>query len=143
MAAQLTAEITLEDEGRESPCEPGENWEHQKWAVTLRYDGREMVTPFYTGMLHGEPKASDVLESLLSDAGGYANADSFEDWASDYGYDPDSRMHERTYKAVGEQTDKLRHLLGGDFDSLVFPDDDYPTVIARITSPSVSAELDC
>lgn len=55
---------------------------------------------------------SDVMSCLLMDAQGYDNAASFEDWATEYGWDPDSRKAERIYKAVEKQTQKLKLFLG-------------------------------
>lgn len=45
------------------------------------------------------PSVADVLGSLLSDAQCAANARNFDDFASDLGYDPDSRTAERVYNA--------------------------------------------
>jgi len=53
-----------------------------------------------------------VLDSLGSDAGTYLNARGFEDWATEYGYDPDSRRAEAIWKAVGKQMADLRKVLG-------------------------------
>jgi hypothetical protein len=64
------------------------------------------------GVTPTPPAASDVLDCLASDAAGYDNAESFEDWASEYGYDPDSRKGERIYNTVGTQAGKLRRFLG-------------------------------
>ena len=58
-----------------------------------------------------EPSAADVLDCLASDAAGYESAGSFEDWASEYGYDTDSRKAERTYKAVEKQAADLARIL--------------------------------
>lgn len=57
------------------------------------------------------PLLRDVLYSLVLDAG-VINAGSFENWASDYGYDTDSRKAEETYNqclTIGRQ---LRALIG-------------------------------
>lgn len=76
-------------------------------ARTRRYEslGRTQVTP-------PTPKIGDVLDCLASDARGYDNARSFEDWASDYGYDTDSRKAYGIYQTIAEQAKKLRHFLG-------------------------------
>ena len=62
--------------------------------------------------LTDEPDAADVLNCLASDASGYENAGSFEEWAGEYGYDTDSRSAERTFSAVESQTLALRSFLG-------------------------------
>jgi hypothetical protein len=46
------------------------------------------------------------------DASGAENARNFEDWASEYGYDTDSRAAERTYNVVVKQAAELREFLG-------------------------------
>ena len=91
------------------------------YTVTLRYQGRRMTVPFYTGLgWTKEPTATDVMECLLSDA---SSADQdFESWASDYGYDVDGRKAEKTYRAVVTQTAKLRKLLGADFEKMLYPE---------------------
>lgn len=68
------------------------------------------------------PKAEDVLDCIASDAAGFINARGFEDWASEYGYDTDSRKAEATYRAVEAETIALRKLLGSEaaFQSLLF-----------------------
>ncbi len=38
----------------------------------------------------------------------------FEEWANEMGYDSDSRKSERIYRAVSEQTGRLREFLGFD-----------------------------
>jgi len=58
------------------------------------------------------PKVSDVLDCLASDSSGYDNARNFEDWASEYGYDTDSRKAYATYQTVAEQAKALKHFLG-------------------------------
>lgn len=52
-----------------------------------------------------KPSAYSVLACLTLDY-----SDSFEDFCSEYGYDTDSRMAEKTYKAVIEQDRQLRRL---------------------------------
>lgn len=60
------------------------------------------------------PKLADVLDCVASDCAGFDNARSFEDWASEYGYDTDSRKAERTYSAVREQYMAMEAMLGRD-----------------------------
>jgi len=58
-----------------------------------------------------EPKALDVLYSLVLDSS-VLDASSFEDWATELGYDTDSRSAEATYRACLELALKLRAGLG-------------------------------
>jgi hypothetical protein len=62
--------------------------------------------------LIGTPKLADVLDCLASDAAGFENAQSFEDWAAEYGYDTDSRKAEKVYRTVERQAKQLRRVLG-------------------------------
>lgn len=104
--------------------------ESDNWTVTLyRRDSnghrKQLTIPFYTGQglrdeLADGPGPAVVLECLLSDAVGYVNASGFQDWASDYGYDPDSRKAEHTYRQVGKLTERLSRWLGEDFDDYLF-----------------------
>lgn len=60
------------------------------------------------------PKVEDVLDCLASDACEYEGSRDFEDWASEYGYDTDSRKAESIYRIVSEQAKQLRQFLGRD-----------------------------
>jgi len=53
------------------------------------------------------PKLDDVLNSLLSDGSAYFDAQSFEEWACESGYDSDSRKAETIWKACDEIGRKL------------------------------------
>jgi hypothetical protein len=109
------------------------------WNATLKYQGREMTVPFFCGEAHvqksnrfykgafeqgGEwvapkpPTAADVLSCLLSDASSYDNAVDFNEWAQDLGADEDSISAKKTYDTIGEQSKKLKRLLGEDYDRL-------------------------
>lgn len=117
---KITGSITY---GSDHPT-PDNFRDSNPWTIELRYDGRKMTTPFYTGSALGEPSLADVMECLASDASTVENSRGFEDWAEDLGYDTDSRSAEATYQACVKQTDKLRRLLGSDFEEIVFTDED-------------------
>lgn len=57
------------------------------------------------------PNICDVVACLVSDASAI-DCRSFEDWASDFGYDTDSRSAEATYRACLETGLALRSALG-------------------------------
>lgn len=66
-----------------------------------------------------KPTVADILDCLASDASG--DGQSFDDWASDFGYDTDSRKAEETYRTIQKQTKELRQLIGRDaFADLVY-----------------------
>lgn len=60
-----------------------------------------------------EPPPGDVLAALVSD-GTAVDFSSFEEWASDCGYEPDSRKAEAVYKACLDTGLKLRAAVGDD-----------------------------
>ena len=104
----LTADLVESNPNMSDP-----KWEATHWRVTLRRDRphRQLSTYYSMGLAHtGEPTAEDVLDCLASDA---SSADQpFEEWASDYGYDPDSRKAERIYQVVVKQRAALERFLG-------------------------------
>lgn len=77
---------------------------------------------FSQGSAHTEePTLADVLDCLASDASSYDNAGTFEEWASEYGYDSDSRKAEKTYKAIKRQAEQLKRTLGQDaYEELLY-----------------------
>ena len=81
-----------------------------------------MTVYFSQGSAHKKsPTLADVLACLASDASGVDNARSFEDWASEYGYDTDSRKAEKTYNICVQQAQELKALLGQDvYDQLLY-----------------------
>jgi hypothetical protein len=89
------------------------NMNHFK--VTLRRAGKQITLYFSQGYgISGEPTAAGVLNCLASDSSSVENTRSFEDWASDLGYDPDSRKAEKIFKTCEVQAAKLKKFLGED-----------------------------
>lgn len=86
------------------------------WSVTLRFKGRRLTVPFYTGSLAGEPDAAGVLDCLISDT--YAGEQDFDEFCAEYGYDTDSRKAEATWHACRREGHKVRRFLGDDFDTI-------------------------
>ena len=58
-----------------------------------------------------EPSAADVIYSLVLECD-VLNSNTFEEWAVDFGYDPDSRKGEAIYRACLEIALKIRNGLG-------------------------------
>lgn len=87
------------------------------WKVTLRGFDRQLTVYFSKGSGHhgAEPEVDEVLDCLMSDD---THGQSFEDWASELGYDTDSRKAERIYHACQKNTEKLRKFLNGHYDEL-------------------------
>lgn len=59
------------------------------------------------------PTVADVLPALLMDGAAFMDAQTFEDWAADFGYDEDSRKAERDYHTC----DATGRKLAGSFSS--------------------------
>ena len=116
---RITAEAVMDDApAYATDWTAGTNW----YRVTLAYGRRRLTVPFGMGpALTEEPGADDVLNCLTSDASGYENSrGSFEEWASEYGYDTDSRKAEKIYEQVKQTTAELRRFLGDKFDAYVW-----------------------
>lgn len=148
--------FTIEGIKGTAPKNPNMPDAHVGWSMTIECQGRKLETPFYQSALTSKamqdknrpsdargdnwatirlwekramrpmPTLEDVLSCLLMDASGYDNSRNFEDWASEYGYDTDSRTAERTYQTVAEQSKALRHLLGNDrYNEYLNAENDY------------------
>lgn len=107
-AIRMTAERT------DSNPSMSDSKDMDHWKVVL-HAGRSRVTTYFSvGYGHNgkAPEAPDVLSCLADDAAGVTNAQSFEDWCSEYGYESDSRKAERIYKACEHSAAKLHKLLG-------------------------------
>lgn len=89
------------------------------WDVELRYRRRVMRAQYTTGSALGEPTLANVVGCVAQDCSGIDGT--FEDWAESFGWDPDSRRAESTYRAVIEQDRRFRKLLGdsGLYEALV------------------------
>lgn len=83
------------------------------WKIYLSRDGLEsMDTPFSQGSAHKvKPSPADVLSCLLIDSSALDH-DSFESWASDLGYDGDSRIAESTFNICCELGHEVKEFLG-------------------------------
>ncbi len=62
------------------------------------------------------PELTEVLNCLFLDS--QAHDQSFDDWASDFGYDSDRIKAKKIYEACQENYFKLKKALGSDFDRI-------------------------
>ena len=115
-AAQTGIQMLAEWVASRPKRHASEQWDGSThYRCVFRWEGRRMTVYFSMGSaLRNPPTIEDVLDCLASDASGYENSQGFEDWASEYGYDTDSRAAERIYRAVGQETRKLQAFLGSD-----------------------------
>ena len=93
----------------------------------LKHNGDRMTVPYSVGPSIAAqkdwsgPETADILDCLASDAAGWDNARDFTDWAQEYGYDPDSRNAEKTFRAVKYQSTRLGELLGTEeYETLLY-----------------------
>lgn len=98
---------------------------HYRCKITKKQPGqrsRSYSLPFSQGSAHTQaPKLAEVLDCLASDASGFENARSFDEWCSEYGYDIDSRKAERTYRIIEKQANRLKAFLGqGAYETLLW-----------------------
>jgi hypothetical protein len=89
--------------------------------VIIKTGDGQLKTFFSKGKgLPDAPTVTEVLYCLASNAAGYENAQSFEDWCNEYGYSTDSRKAERTWLAVVDGAKKLKTLLGPAYEELLW-----------------------
>lgn len=80
------------------------------WRLLLKRGSKEIEVYYSQGSAHSnEPDLDDVMYCLLSDVSDIEDVD-FEEWASNLGYDTDSRKAERTFEACKKQLLNLRLL---------------------------------
>ena len=94
-------------------------WHEQKEYPTRSLKTETFGTFFSQGSAHkAAPTAEDVLDCLAIDADVLGR--DFEDWASDLGWDSDSRKAEKTFNICVEQSRKLQKFLGSvEFRNLI------------------------
>ena len=91
------------------PVDWDKDYDHYRFPVTLRKDGKSMRVMFTQSRVQGSnpPDEYDVLTSLSKFDPG-----SFENFCSDFGYNTDSRKAERTYKAVKREWEAVKRVFG-------------------------------
>lgn len=76
-----------------------------------RNDGKKFKRVGFRNKTLAPPALRDVLYSLVLDSG-VLDSRSFEDWASEFGYDTDSRKAEDMYRACRDIAYKMESLIG-------------------------------
>lgn len=96
-----------------------DGWEHFSWTITVANRGANAASaatyqfPYMQGLGYTKPpELTDLMAALLNDASTIVNSAGFEDWASELGYDSDSRTAERLYGQVVDNNAKLAKLFG-------------------------------
>lgn len=67
------------------------------------------------GLKGAVPTADEVLDCLASDASSIENAGCFAEWASEIGYDEDSRRALKTFNTCERQAQRLNKFLGAEY----------------------------
>jgi hypothetical protein len=84
------------------------------WRVTFKTPLGKLTTLFSQGAAHTDfPVEGEVLECLVLDTRDIEET-TFEEWASNYGYDEDSRKAEKIYQTCKEVARKLDAMLSSD-----------------------------
>lgn len=100
-----------------------DKWQADHWKCSLkRKGGKRMTVHFSMGTGHGgkQPTAEEVLSAIASDASSVVNASGFEDWASDLGFETDSRKAHKTYNTVKKQAASLKKFIGDAYEELLY-----------------------
>lgn len=102
-------EMTVHNERAFVVTEP---WAAKHYACELHGSNSHRPIRAVIGSDNGPPELVDVLDALAAEAAIAEEADGFEGWAAQMGFDPDSRRAERAYRAEVRQARLLRELLG-------------------------------
>lgn len=74
-------------------------WQHNPHAQFKNKELQASVAAKLAKYQKVAPQLDDVIYSLVRDGDAFFNAQTFEQWADEFGYDADSRKAEQTYKA--------------------------------------------
>lgn len=88
-----------------TPIEDAKGWKHRLWILVLNGQSFE----YRTGVgIKTAPKACEIIASYCREYLDAKEADSFEEWASNFGYSDDSREAESIYRTCLGIGPKLR-----------------------------------
>jgi hypothetical protein len=89
-----------------------EPWAPHRYSCELhRSSGVRPVTATI-GSDNGAPEMREVLDTVAAEAAVVDEAQSYEQWSVQMGFDPDSRRGELIYRTARRQARHLRQLLG-------------------------------
>ena len=80
------------------------------WTVTLRKGNARVDFDYYTGKTVEGVTRADVVDGLLADWATLESVKDFEDWAIEFGYNPDSITDKKTYDLCVSNAHKLTTL---------------------------------
>jgi hypothetical protein len=138
-----------------------DDWEHYTYKVQLHnpYTDEMYEAEWRTGnALERTPAVNEVLSSLVSDAQSVAFSNGIEDWASEFGYEPNDdfddfaddleedelddyaanfdrhREYRATYEACVKINEELQEFLGRRYDDYMWGNSDSSTLNVTFTS---------
>lgn len=144
VAAELGLTVTFEYVPQKYPVTHKVKDMQRKWKVTVHKNGKPILTTDYSegighcdaypkggnltvrdsldirkeceqGPKSGSPKHPlDALWCIASDCNSLDTTSGFEDWATTFGYDPDSRKAYATWEQINEQYHILKSVIGHD-----------------------------
>lgn len=101
-------------------AEPHGPWienERTHWEVTLTHNGQSITSPFNQGSAHSTPPDAQTVASCLAlDA--QCGTMEFEEFASEFGYDSDSRSAYAAWETCRATELRMRRMFGDKFDTL-------------------------
>ena len=87
-------------------------WAAKHYRCELRGSSGDRPVTTIIGSDDGPPSVADVVDVVAAEAAVAEEAGSYEEWALQMGFDPDSRSGERVYRTECRQAKLLRALLG-------------------------------
>lgn len=102
-------------------------WRGNVWGKKLTDNMDKTITEVVwknKNLFKCDPKEDDVMYALYTDITSYENAQDFEDWATDCGFDTDSRKAEKIYNQIGEEIENEKK--AGIYDAIMEWGDTHP-----------------
>lgn len=102
-------EVSANGDGALAVSEP---WAAKHYSCELHGSNGDRPIRALIGSDTGPPGIAEVLDAVAAEAAVAEEADGFEAWAAQLGYDPDSRRDERIYRTALRHARLLRNMLG-------------------------------
>lgn len=109
------------------PPETGSKWDLEAtwYDITLHYDGRTFELPFAVGPAWTTPpEAGDVMSTVTMGVRSVRNNESFEEWASEWGRDPESQEQLKIWQQWLKIEEQFSAFLGSLADTYIYDTED-------------------
>ncbi|MEU6362184.1 hypothetical protein [Streptomyces albidoflavus] len=122
LSAKLAADgVTLTGIDLTAEGPDADGWERRAYTLTASFEGRTFTQEARYGMGASEPTILDLMGMLLRQGANAEEADSYEDWASNFTSNPEEYMPRKTYTENVELARRLRAFLGDErFEDYVY-----------------------